>query len=301
MAQPPFFYNYMNVAMSGVEPNMLHVLDSEQGRFFQRYLLKKALSVFKWRVPENWNKDYFLYTLYCYGYVAIINTNAYGVIPQICTLSGYNIFYQPTTAIIANPYLRGIKTPRIGTECALIKLQPDYCGVMDLCAHYAAKMALISSSIDSNLFNSRVAYVFFASNNASATSFKKLADDIASGHAAAVVDKQLKTSDGKLDYEIFNRDVKASYIVSDLISDLRKIEAEFDTKIGIPNANTDKRERLIADEVNANNFETSAMVNMWLDNIRLGIEQAEELFGALDISVDWRDDYASNNVSRGAV
>ena len=67
----------MNVAMSGVEPNMLHVLDSEQGRFFQRYLLKKALSVFKWRVPENWNKDYFLYTLYCYGYVAIINTNAY--------------------------------------------------------------------------------------------------------------------------------------------------------------------------------------------------------------------------------
>ena len=89
--------------------------------------------------------------------------------------------------------------------------------------------------------------------------------------------------------------------MSDLISDLRKIEAEFDTKIGIPNANTDKRERLIADEVNANNFETSAMVNMWLDNIRLGIEQAEELFGALDISVDWRGDYAGNNVSRGAV
>lgn len=301
MVQPPFFYNYVNVAMSGVEPNMLHVLDSEQGRFFQRYLLKKALSVFKWRVPENWNKDYFLYTLYCYGYVAIINTNAYGVIPQICTLSGYNVFYQPTTAIIANPYLSGIKTPRIGTECALIKLQPDYCGVMDLCAHYAAKMALISSSIDSNLFNSRVAYVFFASNKASATSFKKLADDIASGHAAAVVDTQLKSADGKLDYELFNRDVKASYIVSDLISDLRKIEAEFDTKIGIPNANTDKRERLIADEVNANNFETNAMVGMWLDNIRLGITQADELYGNLDISVDWRDDYASDNVSRGAV
>ena len=166
---------------------------------------------------------------------------------------------------------------------------------------FVAICLLNSLDIDSNLFNSRVAYVFFASNNASATSFKKLADDIASGHAATVVDKQLKTTDGKLDYEIFNRDVKASYIVSDLISDLRKIEAEFDTKIGIPNANTDKRERLIADEVNANNFETSAMVNMWLDNIRLGIEQAEELFGALDISVDWRDDYASNNVSRGTV
>lgn len=301
MAQPPFFYNYMNVAMSGVEPNMLHVLDSEQGRFFQRYLLKKALSVFKWSVPENWNKDYFLYALYCYGYVAIINTNAYGVIPQICTLSGYNVFYQPTTAIIANPYLRGIKTPRIGAECALIKLQPDYCGVMDLCAHYAAKMALISSSIDSNLFNSRVAYVFFASNNASAASFKKLADDIASGHAATVVDKQLKAADGKLDYEIFNRDVKGSYIVSDLISDLRKIESEFDTKIGIPNANTDKRERLIADEVNANNFETSAMVNMWLDNIRLGIAQAEELFGDLNITVDWRRDDESINVGSGAI
>lgn len=301
MAQPPFFYNYMNQALSGVEPNMLHVLDSEQGRFFQRYLLKKAISVLKWRVPANWNKDYFLYVLYCYGYAAVINTNAYGVIPQICTLSGYNVFYQPTHAIIANPYLSGIKTPRIGSECTLIKLQPDYCGVMDICAHYAAKMALISSSIDSNLFNSRVAYVFFASNEASAKTFKTLADDIASGHAATVVDKKMKNADGSLDYEIFNRDVKNSYIVSDLISDLRKIEAEFDTKIGIPNANTDKRERLIKDEVNANNVETESLVDMWLDNIKLGIAQTRELFGKLDLSAEWRCDRASICDSGGNV
>lgn len=301
MAQPPFFYDYMNQAMSGVEPNMLHVLDSEQGRFFQRYLLKKAISVLKWRVPANWNKDYFLYVLYCYGYAAVINTNAYGVIPQICTLSGYNVFYQPTHAIIANPYLSGIKTPRIGSECALIKLQPDYCGVMDICAHYAAKMALISSSIDSNLFNSRVAYVFFASNEASAKTFKTLADDIASGHSAAVVDKKMKNADGSLDYEIFNRDVKNSYIVSDLISDLRKIEAEFDTKVGIPNANTDKRERLIKDEVNANNVETESLVDMWLDNINLGIAQTQELFGKIDLSAEWRVDNARICDSSGDV
>lgn len=39
----------------------------------------------------------------------------------------------------------------------------------------------------------------------------------------------------------------------------------FDTDIGIPNANTDKRERLITDEVNSNNAETLSKCALWLD------------------------------------
>jgi hypothetical protein len=89
----------------------------------------------------------------------------------------------------------------------------------------------------------------------------------------------MRDADGNLNYDVFNRDVKNSYIISDLIADLRKIEAEFDTRVGIPNANTDKRERLITDEVNANNVETTILSDMWMDSIQDGIQQIKDMFG----------------------
>ena len=99
--------------------------------------------------------------------------------------------------------------------------------------------------------------------------------------------EQERDENGKLKYEIFNRDVKASYIVSDLLSDLRKIEAEFDTKVGIPNANTDKRERLITDEVNSNNVETEILAAGWMDNIQRAIRDVNDMFD-VNIKCEWR-------------
>ena len=61
----------------------------------------------------------------------------------------------------------------------------------------------------------------------------------------------------------------------------------FDTEIGIPNANTDKRERLVTDEVNANNVETASRCEMWLESIKAGMEKANNMFG-LSLDVDWR-------------
>ena len=68
---------------------------------------------------------------------------------------------------------------------------------------------------------------------------------------------------------------------------MRKIEARFDTEIGIPNANTDKRERLITDEVNANNAETGLRGQMWLENIHEAIDKTKAMFG-VEITCDWR-------------
>ena len=287
MANVPFFYDYINTVESSAQPANMHILSTSMGRFYQRYLLKKALSVFKWTLPDWWDENYFLYVLYCRGFVAIFDTPDFGVIPQQCGLQGYNVFYRPTNVIIANPLLQGIKTLRIDKEAVLMQLQPDYMGVLDLCAHYASKMALASSAIDQNLWHTKIATVFFAGNDAEQQSLKKAYDRMTDGEPMVVVRKNLRDENGNLKYEIFNRDVKQSYIISDLISDLRKIEAEFDTRIGVPNANTDKRERLITDEVNANNVETHILADMWMDSIQDGIRKAKDLFG-IDIKCEWR-------------
>jgi len=76
-------------------------------------------------------------------------------------------------------------------------------------------------------------------------------------------------------------------VVSDILSDMRKIEAMFCTEIGIPNANQDKAERLITDEVNANNVETSVRCEMWMEELRKGLTKANEMFN-ITLGVEWR-------------
>lgn len=264
-------------------------VDPHASMFFQRHLLQKAMSVFKFNgIPKHWAKDYFLHLLYCWGFVAVVNTDAFGVIPQGCSLMGYDVMYRPTNAVIANPLLRGIKTPRIGVECALIKLRPDYGGIMDTVKFYADMMALTASTAGVNLANSKLSYVFGANNKAGAESFKKMHDEILKGKPGVVVDKTLFNSDGSLSLQMFTQNVGQNYIVDRLLVDLRKWENMFDTCMGIPNANTDKKERLIVDEVNANNVETDNNCELWLEEIRAGFDCANDLFG-LNLAVDWRE------------
>ena len=285
----PFYYNYINAETSQVTPSTVHVKDSGLCRYFTKYLLQKAMSVFEWDLPETWNKDYFLYVLYCWGYVAVINTDKFGVIPQGCGLKGYDVFYAPTHAVIANPLLSGILEPRIGTQCELLKLQPDFSGILDLVGHYAEQMALASQSVSVNLLNSKLSYVFTAKTKALAESLKKMYDQIASGEPAVVIDSRLKNAaDGEETWKSFEQNVGGNYIVTNLLADLRKIEAMFDTEIGIPNANTDKRERLIQDEVNANNIETYSKCAMWLENLQDACKRVNDMFG-LSIAVRWRE------------
>lgn len=291
----PIFYDHANAFTSMRKPFKVFTQDNGLAWYYQRYLLQKAMSVFEWELPENWTKyrgkDYFLYCLYCFGFVAVINTDKFGVIPQGCTLGGYGVFYEPKWAVVANPLLKGIRRPIIGKECELIKLQPDYGGILDIVYQYAEQMALASQAVSVNLINSKFAFVFGADNNASAQSLKKLYDDIASGQPSVVADKKLFKTDGTPAWQLFVNNLKQQYIATDILSDMKKIEAEFDTRIGIPNANTDKRERLITDEVNANNAGTNALAAQWKTSIDDSIERVKELFGdsVEPLSVKWRD------------
>lgn len=287
--QIPALYDTKNLFNGMVSPSTVHCRNTRLQRFFRRYLMQKAISVFKWELPDTWDADYFLYTLYGYGYTAVINTEEFGVIPQWGALGGYNVFYRPTYVMITNPLIKGMKKPTIGVDCTIIKLQPDYGSITDLVNYYADMMALCSESIGINLINSHVSTVFPAANKAMAESYKKMYDKIASGEPAVVVDKNLFDDTGKPVWTPFQANINNEYISDKILADMRKIEAQFDTDIGIPNANTDKRERLITDEVNANNVETALRCEFWLEQIKKSVEETNAMFGTT-ISVDWRVD-----------
>ena len=226
--------------------------------------------------------------LYCYGYIGIVNTDKFGVIPQEGALSGYDVFYQPTHVTVTNPLLPGFLRQRIGTDCGLIKLQPDYGGIVDIVGYYADMMALCAETAGVNLVNSKLSFVFPASGKTQAESYKKMFDNVASGQPAVFTDKSLFDDTGKPTWTPFAQNVQQNYITDKVLSDMRKIEAMFDTDIGIPSANTDKRERLITDEVNANNVETASKCELWLETLKEGISETQAIFPDITISVDWR-------------
>ena len=265
----------------------MHCQNAALSQYFQRYLLQKAFSVFEWTLPESWDKNYFLYTLYGNGYLAVINTNKFGVIPQNCTLYGRNVFYQPDYAIITNPLFSQTVQAKIGRQCELVKLQPNYNSIMDITSYYADMLALCAEAAGVNLVNSKLAYVFASDNKAGAESFKKLFDQVNHGNPAVFVDKQLFNETGEVSWKMFNQNIGQTYILSDLLTDMRKIETMFLTMIGIPSANTDKRERLISDEVNANNTETASLCALWLENVQESFKKVNKMFDT-NCAVKWR-------------
>lgn len=295
--QIPVFYDYNNAYNSQINPSTVHVQNTGLQRFFQRYLLEKAISIFDWTLPDNWAKNYFSYILYCYGYLAVVRTDKYGVICQQCGLQGYDIYYQPTRAVIANSLLTGILSPRIGTQCEIIKMQPDYGGIMDIVDFYADMLALSAESAGMNLVNSKLAYVFAADGKSEAESFKKLFDKISGGNPAVFADSKLFTADGKLKMEFFNQNLKNTYIASEILDDMRKWEMKFDNEIGIPTVNTVKKERLITDEATTSVASGKAKIDLWFETLSECVEKVNRMFN-IGIAVkkhDWGVREVENN------
>ena len=281
-------YDFINRYNSKRKPSTVHSQENATTWYFRRYLIQKIISVFEFKgIPETWSKDYFLYTLFCFGFVAIVETDKFGVIPQHCSLFGYDVFYRPTNVNIANPLIRGNLTPRIGTQCALVRMQPDYGSCWDIVAYYADLLSMCTEALAVNLVNSKLAYVFACEDKTVAESFKKMYDQMNEGNPAVFADRKLFLEDGSPAWETFQNNLKQNYIAKDILEDMTKIDARFCTEIGIPNVNMAKESGVTDNEVEANNIDTKTKASLWLETIRDGIDKANELFG-LNMSVDFR-------------
>lgn len=289
---PPIWYDFANAWQTSVAPTAVHPKDNACYNYYFRYLLKRAISLFKWTLPETWDKDFFLYVLYCYGFVAVVDTKEFGIIPQAGTLSGYDVFFRPRRVLVVNPVFdaqekREYDLRGDDPDAALIKLQPDYSGVVDICGMYAERLAYCHEALYMNLTNSKLSYVFMTDNKAAAETFKKTFDRIQRGEPAVVAGTKLKDADGKPLWEMFSQDLKQNYIATDLIDNMRAVLNDFDSFIGIPSANTTKRERLVTDEVNANNVETETLIDLMEQTITDSVQHCNDLFG-LDIRAERR-------------
>lgn len=249
--------------------------------YYREFLLKKIFSVFEFKIPDTWSMDYFQTHLFLDGYIGIVDTDA-GVLPLRCSFSGINVFDEPTEIIVANPVL-GSFDRKIGVNGVLLRIQYNYMGVLTMLNRYAALLAMCDSGIAVNLMNSKVTMIGMAETKAQADTMKAMYDKISMGEPAVFV-KGSAIGNGESIY--WNR-AKENYIANDIQDTKRSLIAEFLTEIGIDNVNIDKKERLVTDEVSANDEEIRCNVQHWLENIQTGFREANDLFG-LDLSVKVR-------------
>lgn len=249
-------------------PKSVNDITNNSFFYYQVQLMTKLKSVLTVSgYPSNWNIDNMWDVLLTNGYIPVVKTDI-GTLALEGGFYGQNMYYMPTNVLVNNPVLRNVDE-KIGEKGELLYINYEYNkfqGVMSLINRYAVLLANIDCSLNVSLFNSRLAHVFEAETDAQLKSLQKMYDDVSRGNPAVFLKKGMKNI-GKENDSSYFLNVKNTYIGNDLLLTKRSIMNEFLTEIGINNANTDKRERLNSDEVNANNSEVRCTIVRFIDTL----------------------------------
>ena len=269
--------------------------------FYRTELMKLAGGIFKIECPVDWDRDYIRDTILRYGYLIVSDTD-FGVLPLQGALQGFNYFTNPTDVIINVPLIPGLHK-KIGTDCELLYLQRipqsriyyNFNKIVDI---YAQRLASADAAIDTNLMNTRMAYVAEAETKAQADSIKLAYDKVSNGEPLVVYRKDVALNSTGLN--VFFNNVKQNYIADMVQDSKRTIINEFLTAIGVNNTNTDKRERLVTGEVDANNQELVANTTIWKENLKRCCDKINAMFN-VGLSVTLQFDASNREESKDDV
>ena len=301
MGYMPLNYEQINISRGVVHPTTIKPFNNQAYEYWQRSLIQRALSVFEWTLPDDWDgsvKDFLLFCLVRWGYVAVFDNPEFGFTFQPCTLSDFNWYYQPAFATISNPHLPGDSALilKIGEECELLKMTPDYLGIWDIISRYSEKLAGLDVSINTNIINSKIAWILGAKNKSAAHAIKSALDQINMGEPAVVLDSKLvntskKPNDDQEPWNLIDLDIKNNFILPDLLQSEQTILNEFDAEVGIPTIPYAKKERMVNSEANSRMQDSKSRAETWLECLKGSIDMINRHYGK-DLAVELRHDEA---------
>lgn len=276
----PLNYDQINLITGIHTPNTVKQHDNYTYSYWFRTLYQRLTSTLDFTMPDFWNIDLFYWLLFGIGFMPVFDTAEYGTIFQPGTLADFGLWYQPTRCNVQTPFVRR-DNMRIGADCELIRLTPDYLGAFDIIDKYACELSELDNSINQAIVNQRFAYMAMAKNKAAAQTLKEGFDRINQGEPLVVMDKYYDPKNEEQDdpFTFVNFEVGRNYITDKQFADVQSLLAMFNTEIGIPNIKYEKKERLTDDEAVMNNAETDARLDCWLEWLNESIEKVNALFG----------------------
>lgn len=292
----PYSYQEINGIDGTYTPSEIHDADDYTYWYWFRSLFQRAASTLEFDFPEKFTaeeKDFFYYCLLKYGFVCVFNSENFGLSFNPCTVYGFDLYYQPTNAIITNPAITESLDLKIHEDCELIKLTPDYLGVFDVIDYYAVKLSNMSCSIDMTVENSKTAFVLAGKTKSAIATLKKIVDKISKGITTIVADARV--TNPREDVEPFTwltRNAKDSYVGTDLLQDMQTILNMFDREIGIPTIPYQKKERMVEFESKSAMIDSSSRLSTWIRTLEASLESVNEMFET-NFSVEARIDLDS--------
>lgn len=295
----PLNYESINIYTGWHTPNTMKQQNNAAFHYWFRTLYQRLTSTLDFTLPEYWNIDLFYWLLFGVGFMPVFDDKKYGVIFQPGTLADFGLWYQPTRCNVQTPFVNR-NDMKIGKDCELIRLTPDYMGAFDIINKYAELLAELDGSIEQSIVNQRFAYMAMAKNKAAAETLKAGFDRINQGEPLAVLDKYYDPKDEEQEdpFTFVNLEVGRNYITDKQFADMQSIISMFNTEIGIPSVKYEKKERLVTDEVAANNAETDARLDTWLEWLNNSIDKVNALFPGVNISVK-RHEFAEGGAAYG--
>ena len=298
----PINYQNINIGSGTNSPSSVKSYNNRTFGYWVRSLFQRTQSILDFELPDTWTgnvRDFFLYCLFKYGFVAVFDSDKFGISFQPCGLSGFDFYYQPTTAIVSNPLLN--KAFKIGEECEIIKLTPDYMGVWDIIEYYAERFSTLDNAINMSLINCKTPYILGAKNKTASSALKKILDMVNKGEPAVVYDEKLmndpNSKDTPFQYMELIRNPKEAYLTTDQLMDFQTILNNFDAEIGIPTVPYQKKERLVSDEATIRIYDGCARSLTWFNTLSTSIEEVKKLYP--DIQLGVRLHYEDINRSEG--
>lgn len=296
MGYMPLNYSSINALAGTTTPATIKAYNNRSFAYWERALFQRAASTLEINCPWTGKiKDFFYYCLFRFGFVCISDDDRFGRFFQPATLSGFDFYYQPTRAIISNPAYHA--DLRIGEECEILKLTPDYAGIWDIISFFAAQLSELDNAINISLINNKFAFILGARNKQAAQAIKKAMDKINAGDPAVIYDMSLLNDDtDKVEpWQVWERsNLKDTYFTPEQLQDRMTILNQFDAEIGIPTIPYNKKERMVTSEAESRQYDAVSRVTVWLETMNGSIDEIKKLYPDIDLSVNLRYDIAKN-------
>lgn len=263
--------------------------------YFNRLKLL-ARSVFKWNnlpngISEKWIEKYLFYEGQCMFY----KDDTLGfMVTKIAPGGSLNPYDEPTLLRpVATNYPGELREYKNNEECVLICNNDDKIPSIHTIKQYAYRLADISRTIDINIQAQKTPTLIQCSKN-QLESLKNVYRQWNGYEPVIYGSKDLDLSG----IQVLKTD--APIVFDKLQIQKHDIWNECMTFLGINNANMDKRERLVDDEVQANNQQIEYCGQLMLKAREEACKQINEIFG-LKVSVEFRAPEVEDvNLSEGS-
>jgi hypothetical protein len=239
-----------------------------------------AVNMFEWEgLPEGMREEHIERVLYTQGKALFFKDANNGLLCLPCTSeNNVNIYNEPVNYRAVG---YGYNVKYAADKCVLIRNNKLQTNTHDYIMLYTNKLTEIERSLDANVKAQKFPYII-ACDDKSLLTVKNVYKQISSNEPAIFPDKNFDMDSIRI------LETVAPLVTSELADYRHDVTNEVLSFLGINNANTDKRERLIADEVNANNEYIERNVEYMLAAREKACKEINLMFGC-EMSVKLRE------------